>query len=83
MSLADEIRKYVLTMYIEPARRRGDRTVVVRAGDVHKRMGLTDRMPAVAGALGAKKFEEYANVQLIRREGPHQGANLCLTFELQ
>jgi 5-methylcytosine-specific restriction protein B len=83
MTLADEIRKYVLTKYIEPARRHGEQTVTVRAGDVHKGMGLTNRMPAVAGALGAEKFEEYANVRLIRREGPHQGANLCLTFELQ
>jgi len=82
MGLADEIREYVLVNYIEPARRRGESTVTVRAGDVHKAMGSKDRMPAVAGALGATKFEQYANVRLIRREGPHQGANLHLTFEV-
>jgi 5-methylcytosine-specific restriction protein B len=81
MGLADEIREYVLVNYIEPARRRGESTVTVRAGDVHQAMGLKDRMPAVAGAIGAAKFQSYANVRLIRREGPHQGANLFLTFE--
>lgn len=82
MGLADEIREYVLVNYVEPARRQGESTVTVRAGDVHKAMGLKDRMPSVASALGATKFEQYANVQLIRREGPHQGANLHLTFEV-
>lgn len=53
MGLADEIREYVLVNYIEPARRWGESTVTVRAGDVHKAMGSKDRMPAVAGALGA------------------------------
>lgn len=82
MGLADEIREYVLVNYIEPARKRGESTVTVRAGDVHQAMGLKDRMPAVTGALGTIKFQSYANVRLICREGPHQGANLHLTYEV-
>ena len=82
MGLADKIREYVLNEYIKPARRRGESTVTVRAGDVHKAMGLVNRMPAVGGALGAAKFENYANVRRIKSEGPHQGANLRLTFRL-
>lgn len=82
MGLADEIREYVLTAYIIPARRRGESTVTVRAGDVHREMGLKDRMPSVASALGATMFEPHARVRLVRREGPHQGSNLRLTFEV-
>ena len=82
MGMADEVPEDVLVAYIKPARRRGESTVTVAAGDIHKAMGLKNRMPAVAGALGATKFEQYAGARLIRREGPHQGANLRLTFEL-
>jgi 5-methylcytosine-specific restriction protein B len=82
MRPSDQVRQYVLNAYIIPTRRRGESTVTVRAGDVHREVGFTDRMPLVASALGAKKFEEYADVRLVRREGPHQGANLLLTFEV-
>ena len=82
MRLADEIREYVLVAHIKPARRRGAATVTVRTGDLHKAMGLVDRMPAVCSALEAAKFEEYAGVHLIEREGPPQGATVRLTFEV-
>jgi hypothetical protein len=72
----------VLNAYIKPARQRGDPTVRIRVGDVHKAMGLKSRQPAIAGALGAQKFEQYADVRLISREGPHMGANLVFTFEV-
>lgn len=82
MTLADEIREFVLVAHIKPARRRGDATVVVRAGDVHEALGLKDRMPSVCGALDAAKFQEMAGVRLVNREGPPQGANVFFTFEL-
>jgi 5-methylcytosine-specific restriction enzyme B len=75
MSLAEKIRKYVLEEYIEPARRRGNAMVWVRAGDVHTALGLKNRMPAVCGALDTDIFLNYARVRLVCREGPYQGAN--------
>jgi 5-methylcytosine-specific restriction protein B len=82
MLLADQIRKFVLDQYIEPARRNGKKSIRIRVGDVHSAMGLSSHQPAVAGALGANKFESYAKVRLVSREGPHMGANLIFTFEL-
>ena len=82
MNRADLIRQFVLKSYIEPARARGDTEVTVRAGDVHKAMQLHDAMPAVASALGANKFQEFAKVKLVKREGPQNGANLLLTYKL-
>lgn len=79
---ADQIRRYVLTHYIEPARRRGEKRITIRSGDVHKAMNLKNSLPAVASALGAKMFETYARVRLVQREGPHMGANLFLTFDI-
>ena len=82
MTLADEIRDFVQQNYIEPARRRGEHEITIRAGEVHSAMKLVDRMPAVCGALGANTFQKECRVRLVKREGPHQGANLRLTFEL-
>ena len=52
MTQADAIRQFVNSTYIEPARLAGTKQVLVRAGTIHTAMGLKDRMPAVAGALG-------------------------------
>ncbi len=83
MILADQIRQYVRDHIISPARRDGDSTVAVRAGDVHDALRLENRMPAVCGALDARIFLEYAQVKLVQREGPRQGANAHWTFGLK
>jgi hypothetical protein len=43
MSHADDVRDHCKRKYIEPARRRGDQFVVIRAGDVHGDMGYRAR----------------------------------------
>lgn len=80
--LADEIREFVFQKYIEPARKQGERTVTVRAGDVHEQMRLSGRMPAVCGAIGTQKFQETYGVRQVKREGHTQGANVFFTFEV-
>lgn len=79
---ADDIRDFVDANYIQPARTAGQAIVRVKAGDVHRAMGLQDRMPAVASALGAKVFESRHRVQCLERTGPHNGANLQFVFEV-
>lgn len=75
MTLADRIRMFVDVEYVQPARARGEKVIRVRAGDVHRAMGLQSRMPAVCGALGTGKFEREFNVKRLAHEGPLQGAN--------
>jgi len=79
---ADRIRTFVRDNCIERARRRGDRFITIRCGDVHKAMKLKNKMPAVCAALRAHKFEEFAGVRLVKDEGPRQGSNLYLTFSI-
>lgn len=79
---ADDIREHVIKRHIEPARKRGAKRIKIRAGDIHREMGLKDRMPAVCGALGTQIFLDDAGVSLIDREGPSQGANVFFTFSL-
>lgn len=82
MSLADNIRSFVIETRIKPARAAGSRLVKIRVGDVHDEMGLRNRLPAVAAALGSRKLEILANVHRVAIEGPSQGANCVFTFEL-
>jgi 5-methylcytosine-specific restriction enzyme B len=67
MSQADEIRQFVISNYIEPARARGEQHVTVRAGDVHNEMGLKDALPAVCSAIGSAKFSSEAGVHQVGR----------------
>ncbi len=83
MNQADAIRSFVNATYIEPARAAGASQIVVRAGDVHKNMSLKDKMPAVTSALGANQFETAYRVKCVGRTGPHSGASLEFTFEIQ
>ena len=63
-SVADSIRGHVLKHYIEPARKRGDRTVSVTAGQIHSEMHMKNRLPAVCSAIGSLKFEDECRVKV-------------------
>ena len=76
------IRAHVLKRYVEPARRRGDKTVKVRAGDVHREMELHNRVPNVCKALEASKFHSTNALELIKRVGPKQSTTTTFTFRL-
>lgn len=83
MSHADDVRDHCKNKYIEPARRRGDQIVIIRAGDVHGEMGYRNRYPLVCSALGAKVFEERYQVERVAVEGPLNGANTTFRFKLK
>lgn len=83
MSYADNVRSYCKDRVIEPARRRGEKLVEMRAGDIHAAMGYQRRMPLVCAALGAKKFDEMAGVERVSLTGPTNGANAIFTFKIK
>lgn len=82
MSLADKIRKEAFELYIKPARELGKKIITIRAGYLHNRMGLKNRLPAVCGALGTEIFQRQYNVTLIKRQGATNGANVYFTFKI-
>lgn len=79
---ADQVREYVNVHHVEPARKLGARQIDVRAGDVHRAMNLSNRMPLVCSALHAKVFASTYRVRLIHATEPHQGANHTITFDV-
>lgn len=82
MKQADEIREFADRIYIRPAREGGLQEIRIRSGELHEKMNLKGRMPAVCGALGTEIFERQYGVKLIKREGPTNGSNVYFTFQL-
>jgi len=82
MSHADDVRSYVNSHYIEPARLRGDSRVEVLTGDVHQALGYRNRYPLVCSALGSLTFEKAYRVRRLSVEGPLNGASTLFRFEV-
>jgi len=85
------IREFVVNNYVLPAIKEGKRIIVIRAGEVHKAMGLVNRVPAVINALGSRKFIMFANdvlrekgycIKLVDRRGPRQSTTTTFIFKV-
>ena len=72
---ADQVREYARREYIEPARRRGDSTFRIVAGDVQKAVKLTNRAALVCQALRSHKFLKENHLVLEKWEGPPGGVS--------
>jgi len=70
---SDRVREYARREYIEPARRRGDSTVRIVAGDIQKAVNLSNRAPLVCQALRSHKFLKENRLALEKWEGPPGG----------
>ena len=46
----EQVCKYILSLKNE-ARMKGNNTIILRSGDIHKNLGLVSRMPTVCGAM--------------------------------
>jgi len=82
MATANNVREYAKVTFIEPARRRGENTVAFTSRDIHQGMGLISRFPLVCSAIDAEKFQDYASVILVQRDGPKQSSTVRWVFDL-
>lgn len=83
MSNADTIRAHVLRRHVEPARRDGKPTVAIVAGDIHRELGLEDRVPSVCSALRARKFLDANDLELEDVRGPKSSTTTTFTYRLR
>lgn len=77
---ADKVRQYVVTQYVRPAQARGERTVSVTAGEVHKALGLKNRIALVCAALRATRFQSENHLRLKDVSGPPSGMSTTVRF---
>jgi hypothetical protein len=83
MMLAERVRRFVVLNYIEPARIRSERFVVIVARDVIKGLRLKNRSAAVCNALDAEKFFEGNGLSLFERRGPKQGRTVAWVLAIE
>lgn len=78
--LSGEVRKYVQSAYVNPAKKQGDTVVTVKAGDVHRELHWVNRVPSVCTTLGSQKFQRETGLELIDKQGPPSGMGTRATF---
>ncbi|MGD0629388.1 MAG: hypothetical protein ABR987_08540 [Terracidiphilus sp.] len=69
MKPTEQTKLHVISTYVIPARRRGEKTVQVKVGNVQKELGWTNRTPSVFSTLLSREFQQEAGVALIERIG--------------
>jgi len=73
------IREYMRARYFEPARQRCETLVTLRAGDIHRELGLRNRVPNVCQVMESKLLEKEAGVKVSSKQGPPSGRGTTLT----
>lgn len=76
---AVSIRAHLRARYIDPARLRGSTMVTITAGDVHKELGLRNRVPSVCQVMESKILEREAGVKVSSKQGPPSGRGTTFT----
>jgi hypothetical protein len=85
MGLNKEVQEYVRQAYVKPAEQRGETTVRIKAGDVHRSLHWSNRVPSVCTTLGSQKFQRETGLKLISKEGPPSGygTRAVFTYEFE
>jgi len=76
---AGEMRQFIRTRYVEPARQRRETLLTLRAGDLHRELGLRNRVPNVCQVMESKLLEKEAGVRVSSKQGPPSGRGTTLT----
>lgn len=83
--VAEHIRQHLIAHYIDPARQRGDHTVTIRAGDVHKELGLTSQLPNVCQTIEGEKLRAATGLgkpEILSGPASGRGGNMVYRFAL-
>jgi hypothetical protein len=77
---SDLVRQHASDKYIAAARRRGDKTISIHVGTVHKALAFDNRVPLVCAALGSRKFLTEHGLRIVSKTGPPSGQSTTVTF---
>lgn len=80
MAYSDLVRDYVRQHPLQQARARGLKEFSVVSGEVHKALGLTNRVPTVCQALRSKRLLRENNLILKSETGPPSGLSTTMVF---
>jgi len=77
---SDAIRRHAYEKYVLHAQRRKEKIISIKVGDVHREMGLSNRVPLVCAALGSKKFLQEHGLRIVSKTGPPSGQSTTVTY---
>ena len=77
---SDAIRRHAYEKYVLDAQLRKEKLISINVGDVHREMGLNNRVPLVCAALGSKKFLKEHALRIVSKTGPPSGQSTTVTF---
>ncbi|MGH9416963.1 MAG: hypothetical protein ACRD01_10070 [Terriglobales bacterium] len=80
LSLSDRVRALAALAYLLPARKAGAGDVRISAGDIHRALGLQQRIPLVCAALRSQMFLRSEKLELLQIEGPPSGLSPRTAF---
>ena len=80
---SDRVREYVKRKYINPAKKDGKETLSIRAGDIHKELGFSRRIPVVCSALRSRKFLKNCDIELAYIGEPNNSTTTTFTYRLK
>jgi 5-methylcytosine-specific restriction enzyme B len=79
---ADRIRACALNYHIEPAREAGQASVMIKAGDLGKEIGLQNSNPNICSALLGSKFQEMTGLPKPTYTEPQPSSTTEFTYQL-
>jgi len=77
---SDAIRRHAYEKYVLGAERRKEKLISINVGEVHRELGLNNRVPLVCAALGSKKFLSEHGLRIVSKTGPPSGQSTTVTF---
>ena len=79
---SDRVRAHMKRKYFDPAKKGGKSTLTVRAGDIHKELGFSRRIPVVCSALRSRKLSKDCGIELTYIGGPNNSTTTTFTYRL-
>ena len=80
---SDRVRDHVKRKYINPAKKDGKKSLSIRAGDIHKELGFSRRIPVVCSALRSRKLQKNCDIELTYVGGPNNSTTTTFTYRLK
>ena len=79
---AADVRNHVISVYLVPARERGDRTFQITARAIHDALNMRNAFPTVCTVVDSVKLHDIAGIRLIERSGPEKSSTVSWSFEI-
>lgn len=79
---ADRIRRHAIEDYIDPARQRGQASVIIRSRDINEKLALKGHWRNIWQALRGEKLQKIANLSPPRQVGPDESSTTEFRFDL-